>query len=59
MLDIRSPNDRFEAVRQWIREGRHNAPEVAEAVARRILDAGDLDDAASRLPSASPRRSIH
>jgi len=34
----------LEAVRVWIAEGGHNRPEVAEAVARRILDRGELRD---------------
>ena len=36
--------ERLEAVRQWIASGGHNRPEVAEAVARRILARGELRD---------------
>ncbi len=43
--DDRTPDARFEEVRRWIREGGHNTPDVAEAVARGILAAGDLDRA--------------
>lgn len=35
---------RLEAVRKWIAAGGHNRPEVAEAVARRILARGELRD---------------
>ena len=36
--------DHLEAVRDWIAAGGHNRPEVAEAVARRILERGELRD---------------
>lgn len=34
--------ERIEALRRWIDTGGHNAPEVAEVVARRLLARGDL-----------------
>jgi hypothetical protein len=34
--------ERVAALRRWIADGGHNAPDVAEQVARRILDRGDL-----------------
>jgi hypothetical protein len=36
--------EHLEAVRVWIASGGHNRPEVAEAVARRILERGELRD---------------
>ena len=36
--------EHLEAVRAWIAAGGHNRPEVAEAVARRILERGELRD---------------
>lgn len=36
--------EHLEAVREWIAAGGHNRPEVAEAVARRILERGELRD---------------
>jgi hypothetical protein len=36
------PKERIDRIRAWIREGGHNAPEVAETIARRLLDSGDL-----------------
>lgn len=36
------PKEKIDRIRAWIREGGHNAPEVAEAIARRLLDSGDL-----------------
>ena len=36
------PPERLNALRRWIALGGHNAPEVAEQVARRILEAGEL-----------------
>jgi hypothetical protein len=36
--------EHLEAVREWIAAGGHNRPEVAEAVARRILQRGELRD---------------
>lgn len=36
--------ERLQAVRAWIAAGGHNRPEVAEAVARRILERGELRD---------------
>jgi hypothetical protein len=36
------PPERVAALRRWIADGGHNAPDVAEQVARRILDRGDL-----------------
>jgi hypothetical protein len=35
-------DDRVTALRRWIAEGGHNDPEVAEEVARRIIQRGDL-----------------
>ena len=34
--------ERIEALRRWVRNGGHNDPQVAERVARRIIDRGDL-----------------
>ncbi len=34
--------ERLAAARRWIQLGRHNSSDVAEAVARRILERGDL-----------------
>jgi hypothetical protein len=51
------PTERLEALRRWIEAGGHNAPEVAESVARRILARGDLrgDDRDDyTLPRGSP-----
>jgi len=60
VLDLRSPDARFEEVRRWISAGGHNAPDVAEAVARRILETGDLDDEPTPPPPFGPgRRSVH
>jgi len=36
--------EHLEAVREWIAAGGHNRPEVAEAVALRILARGELRD---------------
>jgi len=36
--------EHLEAVREWIAAGGHNRPEVAEAVARRILERGEMRD---------------
>lgn len=33
---------RLAALRQWLAAGGHNTPEIAEEVARRILESGDL-----------------
>jgi hypothetical protein len=34
--------ERLEAIRRWVEAGGHNDPAVAEHVARRIIDRGDL-----------------
>jgi hypothetical protein len=34
--------ERLEALRRWVEDGGHNDPAVAETVARRIIDRGDL-----------------
>jgi hypothetical protein len=34
--------ERLEAIRRWVEAGGHNDPAVAERVARRIIDRGDL-----------------
>lgn len=34
--------ERLEALRRWVENGGHNDPDVAETVARRIIDRGDL-----------------
>lgn len=36
--------ERIEALRRWVQSGGHNDPAVAERVARRILERGDLRD---------------
>jgi hypothetical protein len=59
IMDRRSPDMRFEELRRWIREGGHNEPDVAEAVARRILEAGDLDDDPPVRPLGLRRRNVH
>ena len=47
--------ERVETLRRWIEAGAYNSPEVAEAVARRILARGDLrEDARTELPRGSP-----
>ena len=35
-------DERINALREWIAAGGHNAPDVAEEVARRILDRGEI-----------------
>lgn len=40
--DDRLPPERLNALRRWIADGGHNSPEVAEEVARRIIEAGEV-----------------
>lgn len=37
--------ERLEALRRWVEAGGHNDPAVAETVARRIIERGDVRDA--------------
>lgn len=48
--------EHLKAVREWIAAGGHNRPEVAEAVARRILERGELRDDRDAGPPRSPGR---
>jgi hypothetical protein len=53
---------RLDAVRDRIRDGGYNDPEIAEAVAQRILEQGDLaaDETDGFFTShRNPRRPIH
>jgi hypothetical protein len=56
-------NVRIAAVRRWIHEGGHNSPAVAEAVARRIIERGDLrdvhDEPNHRFPPQRRRKTLH
>ena len=40
--DDRLPPERLNAIRRWIADGGHNSPDVAEEVARRIIEAGEV-----------------
>ena len=40
--DERLPPERLNTLRRWIADGGHNSPEVAEEVARRIIEAGEV-----------------
>lgn len=40
--DERLPPERLNALRRWIADGGHNSPDVAEEVARRIIEAGEV-----------------
>ena len=58
----RLTDERLAAFRARIRDGGYNDPDVADAVARRILEHGDLHDDApgpSFTPRRNPPRPIH